>query len=257
MKIRRYVAVIVMILFVLIGIVMAQRGGSRPSPSVSRPAPVSRPPASTYKAPAPAPVKQQTTPSQSTKSVPTYSQPAPSERPMPKAPTKPLAPIAQTGDLKSAPVAKSYENKSFKQLSPSDQKLLRDAKANGTLFKSRDEAVTDFKSRYSSQYQSKFSSEPASRPAYIPQTYVSGGNTYNVIYNPTFGGYGYTNSLGAFIMYDAMSDAIMMNHLMNHHGYAHGIAPNAVHDDSGYGTALLIFLIFVVIVIVAIVFIRR
>lgn len=233
MKVRNF-----LILFIIVVIsgnfeqILAQRGGSRSgsisrTPTVSKPAPV-------VKAPSPPTnnnsVKNSNNTQQANKQTTQRSDAvtAPSARPMPKAPSKPLTPLTSSGDLKNQTPQTSYANKNFKQLPPSDQKLLREAKANGTLFKTRDEAANDFKSRYSSSYQNKFQAEPATRPAYIPQTYASGGVTYNINYNPVHGGYGYTNSLGAFIMYDAMSDAIMMNHLMHHHGYVHDIDPNTV-----------------------------
>lgn len=240
------IIVVLLILGVLSMVAYGQR--SRPSPTASKPVTPPKPPVVQQSKP----IVMQPNP----KSQPTYSQPVPSARPVPKPPSKPLPPLNSIGDIKSVPT-NSYANKSYKQLSPSDQKLVRDAKANGTLFKTRDEATADFKSRYSSQYQSKFQAEPTTRPAYIPSTYVNDGVTYNINYNPAYGGYGYTNSLGAFILYDAMSDAIMMNHLMNHHGYAYDMDPDTVvvQQSTSWLTVFLSIMgiIFIIIIIIAVI----
>jgi hypothetical protein len=89
----------------------------------------------------------------------------------------------------------------------------------GTAFSSKAEAQSAFKQKYASQYTSKYTTPPATRPSHIPATTTVGGKTVNVTYNQSYGGYGYTNGLGAFILYDAMSDAIMMNALMSNHNY--------------------------------------
>jgi hypothetical protein len=63
---------------------------------------------------------------------------------------------------------------------------------------------------------SKFSSEPASRPEYIPPTYRNGNTSYNIVYNRGYGGYGYYDALGTFILYDALTDR--SNHVIYHNG---------------------------------------
>lgn len=94
---------------------------------------------------------------------------------------------------------------------------------SGKAFTSRESAVSDFKTKYASTYSSKFTSEPAKRPDHIPTTTRVGGNTYNVTYNQSAGGYGYWSGggpgLGTWMMYDAMSDAVMMNTLMARNNY--------------------------------------
>jgi len=101
-----------------------------------------------------------------------------------------------------------------------DQKAYATAKANGTAFKSKGDATKSFKSKYGKQYTSTYATKPATRPAHIPQTYKDpGGNTYNVTYNSQHGGYGYMGPSGTWMAYNAMSDAIMLNALMQRNNY--------------------------------------
>lgn len=94
---------------------------------------------------------------------------------------------------------------------------------SGKAFTTRETAVSDFKSKYANTYTSKYTSEPAKRPSHIPNVYRSGGNTYNVTYDRNYGGYGYWSGggpgLGTFMLYDAMSDMVMMNTLMSKNNY--------------------------------------
>lgn len=108
---------------------------------------------------------------------------------------------------------------SYKTPSKGDVALERKAIQSGTAYKNKDAAMSDFKTKYADKYPSKFTTEPTVRPDYIPRTYSTGGNTYNVVYNAGFGGYGYYNALGAWIAYDVMTDAIMMGSLMHRHSY--------------------------------------
>jgi len=146
---------------------------------------------------------------------------------------------------------------SYKAPSKGDVALERKVIQSGTKFTTKDAAMSDFKSKYADKYPNKFSSEPANRPDYIPRTYSSGGNTYNVVYNSGFGGYGYYNSLGAWIAYDIMTDAIMMNSLMHRHSYYYPTAhypgyvssgPTVVHTTSGGVGFFWAFMWFLVII---------
>lgn len=139
---------------------------------------------------------------------------------------------SKTGSLKSSSAKPTVDSATYSR-----------AKANGTVFTSKEAAASAFKSKNASKFPSKFASEPKSRPDYIPQSTTSGGKTYNITYNSGYGGYGYTNSLGAFIMYDAMSDAMMMNSLMTRNNYVYGPAPGM----SGFGVFILTVFIFIVI----------
>lgn len=71
--------------------------------------------------------------------------------------------------------------------------------------------------KIASQYKSTYATQPATRPEYIPQTYKSGGNTYNISYNSGYGGYGYMGPGGSWMMYDVMSDMAMYSYLSHRH----------------------------------------
>lgn len=77
---------------------------------------------------------------------------------------------------------------------------------------------------------SKYSFEPSQRPSHIPTTYAdSSGTRRDVVYNQANGGYGYYSGggpgLGTFMMYDALSDAAMMNTMMSRQNYYVGPPP--------------------------------
>lgn len=125
------------------------------------------------------------------------------------------------------------------------------ARRSGTLFSTKTEAQSAFASRYKSQYGSTFQAEPTVRPTWIPQSTTVGGQGANVVYNAGLGGYGYFHpSLGTWILYDAMSDAIMMDSLMNRHNYYYGAPVYMSHGQSWINFAL--FLLVAMVVLVAI-----
>ena len=111
--------------------------------------------------------------------------------------------------------------------SAADQKLYSKAAANGTAFKSKSTATKDFANKYEKQYTQKptpGNPAPSKRPDHIPETTSVGGKTYNVTYNVNQGGYGYWSGgpgIGTWMMYDAMSDAVMMSVLMQRHQYSY------------------------------------
>jgi len=106
------------------------------------------------------------------------------------------------------------------KMTAAQQKSLETAKKNGTAFKSKTAAQDAFKTKYASQYKSKYATKPATRPSHIPQTTKVGNTNVNVVYNQQYGGYGYMHpTLGTWMMYDVMTDMIMMNMLMNQHHY--------------------------------------
>lgn len=135
------------------------------------------------------------------------------------------------------------------------QKSFETAKKNGTAFKSKSAATAAYKSKNAAKYTSKYAKQPATRPSHVPQTTMVGGSSVNINYNVGRGGYGYTNSLGAFIMYDMMSDAIMMNRMMardNYHYDTHH-APTTrviVHRKSNTGVLLFWSLVVIGVVVV-------
>ena len=114
--------------------------------------------------------------------------------------------------------------------------LYEQAKSKGTAYKTRDEAVSAFKAQNESKYKNQFSSQPSSRPDYIPQYYTGpNGSRYSVDYRPDLGGYGYYDpSLGRWMLYSVMADAVMMGMLMHNHGYYYG-APPVMYHSSGWG----------------------
>jgi hypothetical protein len=211
---------ILAIAFLSVGSLEAKGGGggrsssssSRSSSSYSRPA-----------APAPKP----------------YVAPAPKPTVAPKQATP--APTAQ-----SAPVSKpntSVAQTSSRPKSNVEAARYKEAVKSGKTFQTRDSAVADFKATKASSYTSKYTSEPSSRPEHIPSSYRGNdGRNYDVTYNQQGGGYGYWGGggpgLGTFIMYDMMSDAIMMNAMMDKSNYHVGPPPaqvTHVHKSSGSG----------------------
>ena len=150
----------------------------------------------------------------------------------------------------------TFKNKAAKQKYESAVK-------NGTAFKSKSAAQADFKKKHAAEYKSTYPAKPTTRPTHIPQSTNVGGVTHNVTYNQSHGGYGYTNALGAYIMYDLMTDSIHRQSMMNHNGYAvhssHGAhhgGTTVVHHNSGggmlIGVIILVFIIGAVVVVVVI-----
>ncbi|HEY3376932.1 MAG TPA: hypothetical protein VGL77_05495 [Armatimonadota bacterium] len=132
--------------------------------------------------------------------------------------------------------------------SAADRTLYNRAKTQGTAFNSRTAAVSDFRAKYGSQYTSRYSREPARRPDYIPQTTQAGGQNVPVIYNQSYGGYGFMSPLThAWIMYDIWQNQAMMNRMMAGRGYYYG-APPVVHSSFNWG-GLLFFLLIVGVII--------
>ena len=140
-----------------------------------------------------------------------------------------------------------------------------DKAAYEKAFKSRESALNDFREKNKQKYTSKYATKPATRPEHIPQTTTAGGTTYNISYNQNHGGYGYYNALGAFIIYDAMTDvaqASYFNSAMQNQGYYYGptpvaATPTVVHHDSDSGIwAFFLFLTVVALIFGMFVFMR-
>lgn len=150
------------------------------------------------------------------------SSPAPSVRPS-NSGSRPSA-SDSTPATSSKATAPTPSPKAVK--SQTDMRVYEKAKSNGKAFTNKESAVNDFKTKNAGKLTGKYDKEPAKRPDHIPQTTKGAdGNTYNITYNQAGGGYGYTNSLGAFILYDAISDAAMMSTMMNRQGYYVGAPP--------------------------------
>jgi hypothetical protein len=147
-------------------------------------------------------------------------------------------------------------------MSKADKALYEQAKTKGTAFKTRDEAVNTFKQQNENKYKNQFSSEPAQRPNYVPEYYSGpGGARYSVSYRSDLGGYGYhDSSLGRWMLYSTMADAVMVNSLMHSHGYYYG-PPPVVHYGGGWGVftwlGMLIFLLLIAYAVTRIFHIRR
>jgi hypothetical protein len=139
-----------------------------------------------------------------------------------------------------------------RKLSPADQKLKDKAVKNGTSFKSRKAASKDFKYKHGKDYTSTYTTKPATRPSHIPNTYSSGGKTYNVSYNSGYGGYGYMGPSGSWMMYDAMADAAMLSILMRNHSYFVEPAPMPVNYRPASALTKVFWFILVLSVIVGV-----
>lgn len=134
----------------------------------------------------------------------------------------------------------SFWSSSSSKATSSDTNVYNKAKQSGLAFTSKTAAIDHFKTQNSSKYTTKFTAEPKTKPSYIPAATNVGGKTVNVTYNQTNGGYGYIHPVtGAWMMYDVMSDMVMMNMLMSNHGYHVGPAPvQTVHQGSVIGAVL-------------------
>lgn len=144
------------------------------------------------------------------------------------------APASKTTNQTSKPNT-AQQQTSSRPTSNVDRAKYENAVKSGKSFTSREKAVADFKAKNATKYTSKFDKEPATRPSYIPTTYRdSSGTTRNIVYDNRGGGYGYwsggNSGLGTFIMFDALSDMVMLNALMDKDGYYVGSPP--VHNTS-------------------------
>lgn len=111
------------------------------------------------------------------------------------------------------------------------QKAKAANQSSGKSFSSKADATAAFKKDNAGKFSSKYDKEPATRPSHIPQSTKVGNQNVNINYNSTYGGYGYMHpTLGTWIMYDMMSDAVMMSAMMHSHGYHVGapVAPGGV-----------------------------
>jgi hypothetical protein len=106
-----------------------------------------------------------------------------------------------------------------KPISATDKKRIAAARTSGNYYTDKKSAQAKFKKEYGAKYTSSYKTKPATRPEHIPQTYSSGGKSYNITYNVNHGGYGYMGPSGSWIMYDMMADQVMYNRYRRHHGY--------------------------------------
>ena len=156
--------------------------------------------------------------------------------------TKPLNKSSVTNSAK--PTTKTVSKQQAARQNTVNKEKYATAQKSGKVFKTKEAASKDFATKSAGKYESKYTSKPSTRPDHIPSSTSVGGNTYNVSYNQSHGGYGYTNALGAYIMYDMMSDSIMRNRMMMSSGYHISGPPIAVMHtpvQSGFGFMLSIF----------------
>jgi len=118
-----------------------------------------------------------------------------------------------------------------KPLSKADRALMTKAKASGTHFNNRKDAVKHFRSTQANKYTSSYATKPATRPKHIPQNTQVNGKPVNIRYNSSYGGYGYMNN-GRWVVYNVMTDMVMLNMLMREGGYYYG---QPMYGGSGYG----------------------
>ncbi len=143
----------------------------------------------------------------------------------------------------------SFGSSARSRLSKADSALFEKARSRGTVFRNRSEALKAFKQQNGGKYTTRFASKPASRPSYIPRYYTGpNGSRYSVEYRPKLGGYGYYNpSLGRWMLYSVMGDALMTQALMRNSGYYYGPHPASYRGGWGILSSLgtLVFFGFV------------
>lgn len=121
-------------------------------------------------------------------------------------PSRPSTPSVTPSKPSSSPSSSSWgKSTTTPTKSSSDASSALKQKQSIAPPKPRSEYVNDFKQKNADKYKNDFKTEPTTRPSYIPQTTVVGGTTVNIIHNPGYGGYGYYNALGAFILFDALT----------------------------------------------------
>jgi len=151
--------------------------------------------------------------------------------------------------------ASKYKGKSKRKLSKADQKTAAKARKAGKYHKDRKSARADFKKKNAGKYTSSYKTKPATRPAHVPQTTMVGGRSVNISYNVGFGGYGHMGPSGSWMMYNMMSDMIMMDTMMNRTGYVVASEHGTMVPIRGLGYYLLtlVYLSVIAVVIIAII----
>jgi hypothetical protein len=166
--------------------------------------------------------------------------------------TKPslkATPFSSSRSTLAAPSTPRLGGISGSRSSISSQRGLYDsARRNGTLFASKAEAGQAFRNSYAKDFGSTFAAEPSVRPSYIPSSSVIGGRNVNIVYNPALGGYGYIHPLlGTWMLFDALSDAAILDQAMYNRGYWWGGAPVYVsHRPSFLGLAFGVLVLFLI-----------
>ncbi len=126
------------------------------------------------------------------------------------------------------------------KMSSADRSLYNKAKASGTVFNSKSDALKSFKSKYASKYPTKFSSQPSVRPGYIPSNITVKGKQHNVLYRN--GGYGYYIG-STWLLYSVLNDDDEAEKRMAENGYYYGRRPGlSFMSMLGMGIALLLLM---------------
>ena len=110
-----------------------------------------------------------------------------------------------------------------------------------------DSFVNDYKKKNANVYVNNFTTQPVNRPAYIPPTYVTGGHTYNIVYDNTRHGYGYFDALGTFILYDALTERAQAQYYHDVYASPQYSQPVYVASSSSSHVLLYVFLTFFVV----------
>ena len=146
-----------------------------------------------------------------------------------------------------------------KKVTKEDQKAYDRAKAAGKTAPNRAAAMDKFRNNpvNAKKYTSTYASQPATRPGHIPRTTIVGGAQTTIIYNQASGGYGYMNSLGTFILYNAMADVAMRPYYdrqLASAGYVYGPRPVVV---TGFGMGSVVVVLLGVIIVMVVFFRMR
>ena len=78
--------------------------------------------------------------------------------------------------------------------------------------KPKEEFVKEFKAKNAGKYPTTFPTQPTQRPSYIPPVTTYNGQSRNIEYNQSRGGYGFFDGLGQFMLYDALTNMAFGEH---------------------------------------------
>lgn len=127
-----------------------------------------------------------------------------------------------SGAKKRTGLSSTRRKSSAGRMSSADRSLYNKAKASGTLFNSKADALKSFKGKYASKYPTRFKSKPGTRPDHIPSSVTLNGKSHNIAFRN--GGYGYYAG-SAWHPYSPFADPLMAASLMARGGYYYGPRP--------------------------------
>lgn len=104
----------------------------------------------------------------------------------------------------TAPKVTTADIKTITKSDPYAAARAKDALKGNTV--SQQDYISKFKTDNATKYPNKFVAEPTTRPTYIPPVYTdnTSNKSYNIVFNHSYGGYGYMNSYGIFVGYDPL-----------------------------------------------------